>query len=159
HEVRCARGELSVRLAGGIAQEILRALYRTCGGPGPDAGPSQVRYGHHGLLMDLLVGDRQDLVDVTLCLQGEAGTAGAAHSERVPGEERLERVVLLEKGDQHLIRCRGIGRAPRNGDNAVGLGTVGDHCRTPLEADPRTAALHRRRARANVAATLTFGGR
>ena len=85
-EMRRAGRHLAVGAAGGLADEALRAIDGGGGDAGPDRRPAQMRDRRHGLRMDLFVGFREDLLGRGLCLQLEAGAAGAAHAERFPAE-------------------------------------------------------------------------
>src|SRR3954453_23002075 len=104
--MRRAGGQLAVALARRVAHEQPCALDRAGGDAGPCAAPGEMRHWHHCLRMNLLVRRGQDLVAAALGLELEAGAAGAAHAERVPVENALERIVALEEDDQNLVRLR-----------------------------------------------------
>jgi hypothetical protein len=84
---------------------------------------------HDGVGMNGLISGGQDLLGFAVRVEREAGAAGAAHAHRIPTALALQRVVVLDECDQHLIGRRSVRRAARGGDDAVGLGAVGhDSC-------------------------------
>jgi hypothetical protein len=102
-EMRRAGRQLSAGLPRGVAHEQPGALHRARGDARPGAAPGQVRHRHHGARMNALIGLRQDLLTPTGRLELEPGAASAAHAERVPADEPLERVVFLQEHHQHLV--------------------------------------------------------
>ena len=70
----------------------------------------------------------------------EAGRAGAAHPERVPGALRLELDLVAAGEDQHLVAGLGVGGAAQGGQEGVGVAAVGDGRRLLLEARRRPSA-------------------
>src|SRR5205807_1704765 len=95
-EMRRAGRKLPVCLAGGVANKDLSALDRTGSDPGPHASPCQMCDRYHGLNMDLLVGIGQYLVAAARSPERKTRAAGAPHSERVPFEDRFERIVFFQ---------------------------------------------------------------
>ena len=119
----------------------------------------QMRNRHHGLCVDLVIADRQNLLGGGFRDQRKTFTARAAHAESIPTIQPIKRVVGLEQCDENLVRTGGLGRAARGGEDAIGNFGVGDDCRLPFQRYARAAPLDRRRARAHVAAGAALGGR
>ena len=76
--------------------------------------------------MNFIVALGQDLFARARGGKLEASAAGATHAERVPAELPLERVILFEENYQHLVRAPRVARAPRGGDDAVGVLAIGN---------------------------------
>ena len=72
---------------------------------------------------------------------------------------RLQRVVLLGDREQHLVGGGGIAIAAGDGDDAVGLGAVGNHGGVADQRNLGVVVLDRRGGGADVAAVVAFGGR
>ena len=88
---RQMRGARRQRAAGAmrrLAHESAGALDSGGGNAGPGAAPGQMRNRHHGLGVNLVVADGQDLLARAGGDELEALAAGAAHAERVPAASR-----------------------------------------------------------------------
>ena len=113
----------------------------------------------HGLRVNLVIAFREDLIRGALELQLEAGAAGAAHAERLPGEARLQRVIVLGDGQQYLVGAGGVVGAAGDGDDSVGLRAIGNHGGVADQRDLGVGALDRGGGKADIAAVLPLGGR
>src|ERR1700735_275027 len=120
--MRRTRRQLATALARRVSYELLGAPDRAGGDAGPDTGPSQVSERYHGLDVDLFVRVGQDLLCLTACANHVAGTGCPPHSERIPTDQRFERIVAFQENDQHLIRCCGVGRSPRSSYDTISFG-------------------------------------
>ena len=124
------------RTADGVAREAK-----------PQRGPQHVRDGKHGLAGNIRERDGHDLVSV----EPEASRVKPRlRVPRIPSVSqspvRVRRSVGLADEHEHLIRRRGVGRAPRGQQDVVGFLAIGDDGRTfgDRECASRPARRHRR---------------
>ena len=82
--------------------------------------------------------------------------ASAAHTQRVPGERRLQCVVLPTKYRQHLLDVGRLCSAPRRRDNRVGVRSIGNTRCVANELNSPIVIFDWRMARPNVSAARTF---
>src|SRR5262245_42882125 len=80
----------------------------------PTACHHQTGDGHHGVGVNLFIRVVEDLRTLALRFELEACAAGSAHPERVPFDDALKRVIVLQEYAENLIGIRRIKCAPRS---------------------------------------------
>src|SRR5436190_20869840 len=118
-----------------------------------------MRNWQHGPCLDYCRELRQYLYALARRLEPEPGAASAAHSQRVPADEAVEGVVLLQEHDQHLIRRRSVGRASGRRHDPVGMLAIRNHGCIPDEGNASALRFDSTNALAYVATALPFGCR
>ena len=122
----------------------------------PDVSPEDVRERHHRLRGDQCERGREDVVARHPGAQDEAGAAGAAHPEHVPGGCLLERRRVLPREHEDLIPRLGLRATPRRKEHIVRLERVRDRRALLLDRDRVIAAVDDRRDAATQVATRSY---
>ncbi len=134
-EMHGAGRQIAARLARHVPHEFVRLIDGGGRDARPHARPEQMGGRRHRFGVNGFIGHGQDLLAIGARLQTEADTHGAAHAERVPGRDRLQRVILLQQNQQHLVGFRRVRIATRRGDDAVGLAAIGNDGGAAVEGD------------------------
>src|ERR1700740_854083 len=96
---------------------------------------------HHRAPVNSFVWLWQDLIAVALGTQPKSGTARPTHAKRSPVDPGFETVILPQEQRENLVRTRSLPRASRDGENSVGMGTIGHDGCLSLESHAISALL------------------